>query len=164
MCINSTVGPEGLCQSLLVFGAMPKLSLRGSTPPAVLHGERMVMIEKAGEEYVKIVGTMRLKTAEKAFFPRSPPTTLQYGDKGLVYTDTTGRWEPRLFVSRNDHTTLVIELSREVQPYPITRVSEYKEGTYLPPPDLCGLTSNVVPPTEPKNPKAPIRALLQRSN
>ncbi len=97
------------------------------------------MMEKAREEYMKIVGTMRLKTAKKAFVPRSPPTTLLYGDKVLVYRDTIGWLEPRSFVSRKDHTILVIESSGEVQPYPITRVSEYKEGTYLPRPDLYGL-------------------------
>ncbi len=48
---------------------MPKLPLPGSTPAAVPHGERMMMMEKAREEYEKIVGTMRLKTAEKAFVP-----------------------------------------------------------------------------------------------
>ncbi len=98
---------------------------------------------------------MRLKTAEKAFVPRSPPTTLQYGDKVHVYQDTSGQWEPRSFVSRNDHEILVIEPNGEVQPYPITRVSEYREGTYLPQPDLYGFTKTFVPPEQPEYPDKP---------
>ncbi len=160
MCINSTVDTEELNPSLLVYGAMPKLPPAGPIPVPVPHGERMLMMEKAREEYIKIVGTMRLKTA---FVPRSLTTTLQYGEKTLAFRDTTGRWEPCPFLSRNDHVILVNEPNGKVQPYPSTRVSAYKEDTYLPEPDLNGLTKNFVIPEEPGNPENP-DLLLQRSN
>lgn len=143
MCINSTVGPEGICPILLVFGAMPKLPLPSTLPSAVPQAERMMMMEKAREEYMKIVGSMRLKQAEKAFIPTTPPTTLTYGDKVLVYRETTGRWEPRNFVSRNENTILVYEPDGSTQPYPLPRVSMLQEGVYLPRPDLYGLDVDI---------------------
>ncbi len=63
MCINSTNGPEGICPTLLVFGAMPKIPLPGSGPSAVSQGVRMMMMETARDEYLRIVGKMRLQQA-----------------------------------------------------------------------------------------------------
>lgn len=151
MCVNSTVGPEGLCPTLLVFGAMPKLPLPESLPSATQQGQRMMLMEKAREEYMKIIAEMRLKTAEKAFIPKSPSLELKYGDKVLVYRDTTRRWEPRTFVSRNENSILVIEPNGDVQPYAKTAVSEYKEGTYLPRPDILASLTRNQPKTVPKN-------------
>lgn len=139
MGINSTVGPEGICPSLLVFGVMPKLPIPGSSPAAVPHGKRMIAVEQTCEEYIKIVTKLRLKTAEKTFVPKSPPLSLKYNDKVLVYRNTTGRWEHRTFVARDESTITLIEPDGKSQPYGITRVSEYNEGTFLSTPDLYGI-------------------------
>lgn len=139
MAINATVGPEGICPVLLVFGAMPKIPLPGSSPAAAPLGERLMMIEKAREEYLKIISTMRLKQAEKGFVPKRPSLELQHGDKVLVYRDTSGRWEPRTFLNRTEHVINVYEPNGKIQPYSISRVSEFKEGTYMPRPDLYGI-------------------------
>ena len=139
MAVNTTIGPEGLCPILLVFGAMPKLPLPDSGPAAVPQAERMMMLETAREEYIDLVAKIRLKQSEKAFIPSRPPITLQYGDKVLVYRESGKRWEPRMFVSRNENTILVAEPNGDVQPYPITKVSELKEGVYLPRPDIYGI-------------------------
>lgn len=122
MCVNTTVGPEGLCPTLLVFGAMPKLLLPGSLPAATPQGKRMMLMENAREEYMKIVAEMRLKRAAKAFVHKTLSVELKYGDKVLVYRDTTRRWESRTFVSRNDHSIIVIEPNGYVQPYATTAV------------------------------------------
>eukprot|EP00171_Calliarthron_tuberculosum_P001204 IDg1204t1 len=106
MSINSTVGPEGICPTLLVFGAMPKLLFQDLY---LLH-----------------------------FHPELSFHILSYGDKNLVYHDITKRWEPRTFVSRNENTILVLEPDGDTQPYSINLVSDFKEGTYLPRPDLYG--------------------------
>lgn len=89
---------------------MPKLPLSDASPL----GERLLMMEKAKEEYLEIVGNIRLRQAEKAFVPGAPPTTLEYGDKVLLYGDTTSRWEPSLFVSRNKDKILVMEANGEI--------------------------------------------------
>ena len=152
MCVNSTVGPEGICPTLLVFGAMPKLPLPGSLPAAVPQSERMKILETAREKYISLVAKMRLRQAEKAFVPRTPPTTLKFGDRILVYRETTGRWEPRKFVSRNDQEILVEEPNGEVQPYAFSKVSELREGIYLPRPDLYGIDDEDLSGKEPHVP------------
>jgi len=158
MCINATVGPEGICPTLLVFGAMPKLPLPATAPAAVPHGERMMMITTAREEYLKIVGNIRLKTAEKAFIPKTLPLSVETGDKVLVYREKSGKWEPRFFVSRDENVIYIREPDGTVQPYGKTKVSDYNEGTYLPRPDLYGLVQgnngtdkNAITTTVPKD-------------
>ena len=143
MCINSTVGPEVICPALLVFGAMPKLPLPGSLPGAVSQSERMKILNTDREKYVSLVAKMRLEQAEKAFVPRTPPASLKYGDKVLMYRDTTGRSDPRIFASRNENTILVQEPDGNVQPYGTSKVSELREGIYLPRPDLYGIDDDV---------------------
>lgn len=49
----------------------------------------------------------------------------------LVYLETTGKWEPRKFVSRNENTILMYEPNDEAQPYALSRVSALQEGVYL---------------------------------
>ena len=131
MCINSTIGPEEICLTLLVFGAVPKLPLPGSLPASLPQAQRMMMMETAREESTKIIGEIRLRAAEKAFVSSTPPLSVQYGDKILVYRDTSVHWGPRTFVSRNDDTILVMEPNGVTQPYSKTKVSEYKEVPYL---------------------------------
>ena len=102
-----------------------------------------MMTETAREEYVKAIRRIRLKQAERAFVLRSLSTDVQYGDEVLVYRATTGRWEPRAFVSRNVHHIFVLEPSGETQPYPKTKVSSFKERKNLPGPDLYGILPEV---------------------
>ncbi len=46
-CINSTVGPEGICRTLLVFGAKPKFPLSRDSQGALPQSELMKMIHTA---------------------------------------------------------------------------------------------------------------------
>ncbi len=55
MCINSTEGCEGIFPTLLVFGAMPKIPLPDSGPSAVSQEVRMMMVDPARDEYLRIV-------------------------------------------------------------------------------------------------------------
>ena len=48
------------------------------------------MMETAGEEYINIIMKRRLETSEKAFVPSTPPLSLKFGDKILVYRETSG--------------------------------------------------------------------------
>lgn len=65
MTNNSTIGSEGLCPTLLLFGSMPKLPIPGSQPAATPTRQGMMMIEDAREKYIKIVVKMRLKRLKK---------------------------------------------------------------------------------------------------
>eukprot|EP00171_Calliarthron_tuberculosum_P021985 IDg21985t1 len=52
------------------------------------------------DEYVLVISVMCINTTvgpegREAFIPNSPQTTLEYGDKVLVYRDTTNQWDPR---------------------------------------------------------------------
>eukprot|EP00171_Calliarthron_tuberculosum_P006096 IDg6096t1 len=121
MSVNATVGLEGIFLTLLVFGAMPKLPLLDSLLSAVPQGERMKMMETAREEYLQIVAKIRMKQAEKAFIPKTPSTSLRYGDNVLVYREESDRWEPRMFISRNENVIQVLEPNRDILPYSIQK-------------------------------------------
>lgn len=100
------------------------------------------MLQTARNEYISIVARLRLKQSEKAFIPPVPPSTLQFGEKVLVYSDTTARWEPRTFISRNEPTVLVKEPNGKAQPYGISKVSDLREGIHLPRPDIYAISGN----------------------
>ena len=50
MCVNSTVGSEGICHNFLVFGVMPKLHLPGSLSATVPQSQRIMMMETARDD------------------------------------------------------------------------------------------------------------------
>ncbi len=139
MCIKATAGPEGFSTKLLAFGAMPKLQLPGSLPTSVPHALRMMVMENSMEEYMKIFGELRLKRAEKALVPKSPPYSLEHGCKVLVYRETSGSWELRYHVSRNEDGVIALKPNGDVQLFRIPKVRNYKVETFLLQPDLYGL-------------------------
>ena len=107
---------------------MPKLPLPNTGPAAVPQSERMMMLETTREEYINLMAKIRLRQSEKAFVPSRPPLSLKYGDKVLVFRETVKRWKPRKFVSGNENIILIAEAYGDIQLYPITKVSELKEG------------------------------------
>lgn len=60
----------------------------------------------------------------------------------MVYRETSNRWEPKTFVSRNENNVLVKEPDGSIQPYCISKVSELSEVVYLPRPDIYGVSVN----------------------
>ena len=50
-CVNDTVGPEGLCPTLLVFGALPKPARQAPSPT---HLQRAAAIDNAMREVQKV--------------------------------------------------------------------------------------------------------------
>lgn len=51
-------------------------------------------------------------------------------------------------MGRNDNTFLTLEPNEDMQHYPINRVSEYKEGTILQRPHLCGIVPEIAGTTD----------------
>lgn len=108
---NVTIGPEGLCPMLLVFGALPK-PLRTSTSP------NQLTRQKAIEEASKAVQAEQSKR-RLSFALRHPTSNrnrrnsellrnLPAGSPVLVYRTTNEKWDgPHKFVSIEGETAVV---------------------------------------------------------
>jgi hypothetical protein len=59
--MNDTMGPEGLVPTLLVFGAVPRLSIGDRPPPN--KSDRMLAMDNARREMDAIVSDLRIKRA-----------------------------------------------------------------------------------------------------
>lgn len=103
---------------------MAKLPLPESLSATIPQGKIMMLMEKAREEYMKIIAELRLQRTEKAFVPSTPSLNLKYDDKVLVYRDTTRRWEPCTTVSRDENHISVIEPNEDVHRYANSAVSD----------------------------------------
>ncbi len=57
----------------------------------------------------------------------------------LEYRESSKRWEPRVFISRNKNSILVQECDGEGQSYAFQKVNEQKGDIFLPKPDLYGI-------------------------
>ena len=108
---NATIGPEGLCPMLLVFGALPRPAQRTPSPTQV---ERQNAIELAKVEIQKEQASRRIKFAlthtnspkakEQSAYLRNLPS----GALVLVYRTTTKGWEgPFHFISIEGETVVV---------------------------------------------------------
>lgn len=66
-----------------------KLSLSNSLPAAVTQETRMMILATAREEYMNIIPRLRMKQTQKAVVPKALSAEIEYGDKVLVYRETT---------------------------------------------------------------------------
>lgn len=126
--INATVGPEGLCPMLLIFGAIPRPA---RNTPSATQMERAQTIDHSMDEVIKIHAIMRLefglkdtggpKGVENSDYLRQLPS----GAHLLVFRTTTKKWEGPLTFISVDGKTLVFQtrngrlifLSTCVKPY-----------------------------------------------
>ena len=136
MMTNKTKVPKGICPILLVFGAKPKMPILDTWPGDVPQADCMVMLKTAEEENIDLMTKIRLKQSKKDFILSRPKLSQRYGDRVLVFRKTVKRWETQKFFSRNERTILITEPSEDIQLYPMAKVSELKEGVYLPRPDI----------------------------
>lgn len=112
---NSTIGPEGLCPMMLVFGAVPRPARASPAPTQI---ERQTAIEQAKKEVVKEQAKRRLAFALR--HPSGPKgkerserlRKLPAGSPVLIYRTKTKSWEgPFKFISIEDETA-VVQLNR----------------------------------------------------
>lgn len=108
---NVTIGPEGLCSMLLVFGALPR-PVRSSTSATQL--ERQRAIEAATKEVQteqtkrRISFALRHPASERNRKNTEALYNLPAGLPVLVYRTTTKKWEsPHKFVSIEGETAVV---------------------------------------------------------
>lgn len=109
--VNSTIGPEGLCPILLVFGAIPRPARVGSSSSQI---ERAEAIDKATKEVEKeqarrrIAFGLRNPSGPKAKESSAILHELPAGSPILVYRHVRDRWEgPHTFISIDKETVVV---------------------------------------------------------
>ena len=129
--VNDTVGPEGLCPTLLVYGAIPRPPRR---TPADTQIERARALDQATKEVQKeqakrrVAFALRHPCSPKAKEQEAKLEKLPAGAAVLVYRDKTKTWQgPFPFVSIQDNTVVVqlptgrkIFRSMSVKPAPRT--------------------------------------------
>ena len=110
-CINDTVGPEGLCPTMLVFGTIPRPPRRTPAPTQL---QRASVIEKCMSEVRKEFCKRKLAFALR--HPRNAAAQdqerrlqkLPSGSPVLVYRTKSRKWEgPFRLVSTDDGTAVV---------------------------------------------------------
>ncbi len=92
MCINSTIGPECICPTLLVFGATPKISLSDSISAALPHAQMMMMMNTTWEKYLKLSEKRNLNRFKKHLCHHNF-SIFKIGDEIFVYREKTGKWD-----------------------------------------------------------------------
>ena len=102
-CVNDTVGPEGLCPTLLVYGSMPRLSKRVPAETQVSRARAMnAAMEKVQEVQAKrkISFALRHPSSNQAQQQEEDLQKLPAGSPVLVYREGTKKWEgPFPFIS-----------------------------------------------------------------
>ena len=129
--VNDTTGPEGLCPTLLVFGAIPKPARNTPSPTQI---ERAKSIEDAMTEVSKVHARTRLQFGMKYKGPvggeKHDLDNLFPGSLVLVYRNTTKSWEgPYKFIDKEGETVCVqlphgrrIFRSKAVKPAPVPNI------------------------------------------
>jgi len=108
-CVNNTVGPEGFCPTMCVFGAMPKPARNTPAPDQLA---RANAIDEAMKVVQKEQASRRVQFALKYRGPYGKEQTeldnLHYGAPVRVYRDVSKTWEgPFKFVSKEGETVCV---------------------------------------------------------
>ena len=129
-CVNSTVGPEGLCPMLCVFGAMPHPA-RGKSAPEQI--ERAKAIDAAMKEVERDHAKRKLSFAARYRGPYGKESCeldeLHFGAPILVYRKTSSTWEgPFRFISKEGETVCV-QLPRGRKIFRSNVVKPFKQST-----------------------------------
>lgn len=137
--VNDTTGPEGLCPTLLVFGAIPKPARPGLSPTQL---QRAKAVELAINEVAKIHAKTRVAFGLKVKSPRGKERSdlddLFPGAQVLIYRKKSKLWEgPFIFIDKVGETVCVqmpygrqIFRSTVVKPAPL-KVNHVVDEAYL---------------------------------
>lgn len=108
-CVNSTIGPEGLCPTLCVFGAIPKPA-RNCPAPQQIERARAIddAIREVEREQTKRKVTFGLRYRGPYGKERSDLDNLHFGAPVRVYRPKTDIWEgPFKFIWKDNETVCV---------------------------------------------------------
>ena len=133
-CVNSTVGPEGLCPCLCVFGAIPSPIRHVPAPSQVSRAQAIdIAMNEVQRHHAKTKVQFALRYRGPFGKERDDLDKLPFGSQVLVYRETTSKWEgPFKFIFK-DGETVCLELghgrrifrSNVVKPY--TSSSDYSQ-------------------------------------
>jgi len=131
--VNSTVGPDGITPSLLVFGTVPKLPIAHLETISPTQKERFQAMKSAKEEMLAITAHRRVKDALR----RGPSAQLfipEEGDKVYVYRENSNQYEGLYEVHSYDQRKTVNLLIPEaggrrirVKPFALSKLKPYHE-------------------------------------
>lgn len=139
-CVNNTVGPEGLCPTLCVFGAIPR-PLRQMPAPSQIHRARA--IDNAMKEVQKHHAQRKVSFGLKYRGPyrreREDLDKLHIGAPVRVFRETSKTWQgPFKFVSK-DGDTVVVQLPHGRQIFRSHVVKTVPTGDIRPSQDLINI-------------------------
>jgi hypothetical protein len=106
-------GPEGLVQSLLVFGVLPRLTGISSALPH--QSDRMKALHMARKEYELFVCQRRVQTGLR----KQPPEAnyiIRPGDRVYVYREQLSHWTGPHVVTSVDEKDIAIYLGERTGP------------------------------------------------
>ena len=115
--VNNTVGPEGLCPTLLVFGSIPRLARMF---PSATQLERMRSAEEARKEVQRIHADRKVEFSLKYKGPygreRNDLYEIRQGAEVLVYREKAKEWTgTHTFISIEGETVVVqLKHSRKI--------------------------------------------------
>ena len=127
---NATMGPEGLCPMLLVFGAMPRPARTTPSPKQLERQRAIEEVKRAVESEQsrrRIAFALRHPISAKARDQSTKLMALPSGSPVLVYRTTTKTWEgPFKFISC-ENETVVVQLSKGRRIFRTTCVKPYTD-------------------------------------
>ena len=142
--MNETVGQNGLCPVLLVFGVLPRM------PPSTMdlpkQRDRMKALKLARLEMSKQVAKERLRTAHNSNVPAASDSEVKAGDKVFVYREEPREWLGPYLVLSCEQKQVIVDIDGTRKPYSIDKVKIY----YEPVPE-APVTTNEVQPVAPQS-------------
>lgn len=109
--VNSTIGPEGLCPTLLVFGLIPRPARKVPSHTQIMRASAIEGGMQAAEKIqakARIQFGLRHTGGPKGDEASTRLRQLPAGSPVLVYRTTTRKWEgPFIFISVEDETAIV---------------------------------------------------------
>jgi hypothetical protein len=141
-CVNNTTGPEGLCPTLCVFGAIPR-PVRSAPAPVQL--ERARAIDMAMDAVKKAQAEARIAFGLRYRGPfgneRTDLTSLVFGSPVRVYREGTKTWEgPFKFISVDGDTVCVeVPSGRKMFRSNVVKIAETRRAQTLAPDKFIGL-------------------------
>lgn len=91
--VNNKAGPDGIVPTLLLFGALLRISISNLELISLAQKERFRAAETARKELMAITARRRVEAVLKPRSPYLKVPELLPGDMAMVYRETRRRWE-----------------------------------------------------------------------
>lgn len=132
-CVNNTMGPEGLCPSLCVFGALPRPARSIPAPTQLVRAKAMdEAMDLIAKEQAKRKLTFGLKYRGPFGKERKDLDNLRFGSPILIFRQKSGKWEgPFKFVSKENETVCAqLPYGRRIFSSHVVKPAEESHGSF----------------------------------